>query len=168
MDGRRQTILAMLMVLTAYASESAAPDAEVIDLKGPGAARSLRAVIEGRATVVMFWRSDCAPCLEELERLEALRRAAEPLQLVTVGLESPESLRAQLQRMSIKSDFAWYSLDDPGEVLSAFGTVPRLPLSVAFDAHGEICARRRGLLTTALIAEWVDTCTSSAKLEEKR
>lgn len=150
------------------ASRANAPDVQVLDLAQDGPARSLRTLLQGQAAVVIFWRSDCAPCLEEIRQLEELKPAAQPMRVLTVGLENPEPLRAQLQRLDVQSHSAWYSLEDPAQVLAAFGTVPRLPLTVAFDASGDICARRRGVLTPVLIAEWVAACMQSAALEKAR
>ncbi len=162
-------LLAALMGAASCAqAQSARPDTQVRSLTEEGSARTLRAVLDGRAAVVMFWRSDCSPCLEEIAQIEELRRAAQPMVLITVGLESPESLRERLKQMRIAPHPAWYSLEDPGEVLATFGTVPRLPLTVAFDSAGETCALRRGVVTATLIAEWARKCVQANALEEQR
>lgn len=147
-------------------SGSAAPDVHVIALGSDAPTQSLRTALRGQAAVVIFWRSDCAPCLDEIRQLTELRRAAHPMQIVTVGLENAEPLQAQLQRLNVEPHSAWYSLEDPAQVLAAFGTVPRLPLTIALDAKGQICARRRGVLTPVLVAEWLADCMRAATSEQ--
>ena len=142
------------------------PDVDVTALGSDAPPQSLRRSLHGRAAVVIFWRSDCAPCLDEIRQLAELRRAAHPMQVVTVGLENPEPLQAQLQRLNVEPHSAWYSLEDPAQVLAAFGTVPRLPLTIALDADGQICARRRGVLTPVLVAEWLADCMRAATSEQ--
>ena len=55
--------------------------------------------IGGRAHVVMFWRSDCAPCLIELRELPDLRRAAGGDALLTVALEPQAQAEETLHQL---------------------------------------------------------------------
>lgn len=125
-----------------------------------GPSTTLQAVLDHRPAVVLFWRSDCEPCLDELQNFRALERAAHPVPVVPIGLESSQNLRSRLERsgFTVKS---WQTDVDPAEVLTRFGSnPPRLPLSVMLDSHGRLCARRIGTLGPALITEWLARCNT--------
>lgn len=122
-------------------------------------ARSLASELNGQPAVVLFWRSDCAPCLEELEQLPKLRAAAGTMRLLLLGLEAAPAQQSRLSAMGVSWQDAWYTLQEPASVLGAFGGYPpRLPLSVMLDANGNICARRSGVLGPQLIREWLESC----------
>ena len=109
-----------------------------------------------RPGVVLFWRSDCAPCRLELADLPALRRAAAPLPLQPVELkgaagtphEGPAGLRTD---------------EDPAAVLTRWGGAPpRLPLTAAVDAQGRLCARHTGLIGRDRLKDWARACGGEA------
>jgi Redoxin len=119
------------------------------------------AALKGRPRVLVLWRADCGPCLLELGNLKALEAAARPRDLVLVALDSPDVARAKLKALKVQPRRLWYALDDNAKVLVALGGAPpRLPLAVAVDAQGRVCARRTGLLGTDIVRQWVLQCSS--------
>lgn len=114
----------------------------------------------GKPTLLMLWRADCAPCLIELKNLASLEAAAGDARLLVVALDSPDVAKATLRRLGVQPRAAWRSLEAPDTVLLALNEPPaRLPLTVALDGSGSICARRVGLLGTELVAQWVQQCS---------
>jgi hypothetical protein len=159
--GLRLAVLGAALLLMA-----AAPAAGTLDgLRFADAARPRLtlspAALKGRPHVLLLWRSDCGPCLLELQHLRAFEDAAPPGALVLLALDPPERAQDKLQGMGVRPDRLWYALDDNARVLSALGgPPPRLPLTVAVDAGGRVCARRTGLLGTDIVKQWVAQCRS--------
>jgi thiol-disulfide isomerase/thioredoxin len=123
------------------------------------ASRRPASVFDGRPAVVLFWRADCAPCRLELNHLDALRAAASPLQLRLVGLQSADPLNAALRGVSLEPEASLRALAPPEQVLTAWGGAPpRLPLAVAINAHGRVCARHSGLIGTDRLRAWALAC----------
>jgi thiol-disulfide isomerase/thioredoxin len=123
-----------------------------------GGPRSL-AGLKGKPAVLVFWRSDCAPCLIELRGLAGLQAAAVPAPLVTIALEGPASAAEALHKMDVSPERAWLARTDARRTLLAFGAAPpRLPLSVALDSRGAVCAQHVGLLGTDRVRQWVKQC----------
>ena len=157
------------------------------------------ALAPGRARVVMFWRSDCGPCLLELRDLAGLRRES-PLPITPVALDrfapkwvpvrrlesapdpesrafvvrQPESTwsekalgagpsaRRALARLRLPARASLLARGDQAAILTRFGgPPPRLPLAVAFDAEGAVCARRTGLLGYDRLKAWARVCGGS-------
>lgn len=117
-------------------------------------------MLAGHPAVLLFWRSDCAPCRLELGGLAGLEAAAGPGQLVTVALEEPGAARATLDTMTRKPSEAWVADRPAADVLVAFnGQPPRLPLAVALDSRGRVCERHLGLLGTDRVRQWVRECS---------
>lgn len=111
-------------------------------------------------TVLVFWRADCGPCLVELQGLARLEAAAAPLRLATVALDAPATASGKLKSLGLAPRLAWRLIDDPATTLTALGgPPPRLPLTVAFNARGEVCGRRVGLLGVNLVKSWAVSCS---------
>ena len=109
--------------------------------------------------VLMFWRADCAPCRLELGDLDALRRAAAPMRLQLVGLQPSTGLRAGLRAANLADVASDVAVQDAAGVLTSWGGAPpRLPLAVAVDAQGAVCARHTGLLGRDRLAAWAKAC----------
>jgi thiol-disulfide isomerase/thioredoxin len=124
-----------------------------------GAARSISA-LAGHPAVLLFWRSDCAPCRLELGYLAGLEAAARPGRLVAIALEDAASARSTIARLPQPPTDAWVADRPAAEVLVAFnGQPPRLPLAVSLDRNGRVCQRHVGLLGTDRVHQWVRQCS---------
>jgi len=125
---------------------------------GPAHAVTLES-IKGRAHVALFWRSDCAPCLVELNEFAALNAAAQG-GLVTIALEPTADARRTLVRFGVPLAQAYVVNGDVQTALEAVSDGGRrLPLAVALNADGQICARRIGLLGIEQAQAWVRQCS---------
>ncbi len=110
-------------------------------------------------TVLIFWRADCAPCLIELRQATDYLAAAGPGRVLFVGLQDGAALRTAAVKAGLPMAQVARTSEAPEAVLTAFGGAPpTLPLAVALDRNGAVCARRKGLLGTDLMRQWMLTC----------
>jgi len=110
----------------------------------------------------MFWRADCAPCLAELRDARSYIEAASPERLFFVGLQGADALRRAAVKAGLPMERVLRANGPPAEILRALGGAPpRLPLAVALDPAGRICARHSGLLGTELVRRWEQLCGGS-------
>ncbi len=150
--------LAMGLAICAAGSASAEPPFRFETLDRAPTAVSLD-VLKGRPAVLAFWRADCGPCLIELMNLAELKAAAGRGRIVFIGLQPPDVLKAELRKIGVDPAVSWRTRDDPAAVLTALGGAPpRLPLTVALKADGQVCGRRTGLLGTAQVRSWMASC----------
>jgi peroxiredoxin len=131
-----------------------APDFALPDLAG--ATRTL-AEFHGRPLLVNFWATWCAPCVEEMPLLAALRarHADAGLEVIGIALDDPVAVRAFVAELAIGYPIL---LDIPGRADSSvrFGdTRGVLPFSVLVDARGRIAAVRAGSFSAATLADFV-------------
>lgn len=151
-------LTALAVVLLNGPSTAAAPALSLTSLDTPATTTTL-ARLEGAPRVVVFWRTDCAPCLIELPMLEQLKPG--PGSIVLVGLDDGDAERRVLAQRAPDLHGAWAATGDAAAILTAFGgPPPRLPLAVAIDRSGRICARHHGLLGSERIESWIRQCSA--------
>ncbi|MDB5417151.1 MAG: thioredoxin-family protein [Phenylobacterium sp.] len=150
-------IVGTMAALCALGVASAAPRLALHDLAGRS--RSL-GELAGHSAILVVWRGDCGPCLIELLNIRDLEAAAGPAPLVMLALDEPGKIRLALQRYKARPRRIWVADAPAREVLVALnGEPPRLPLALALDRKGGICARHLGLLGTDRVKDWVRRCS---------
>lgn len=108
--------------------------------------------------VALVWKADCGPCLIELGYLDKLQQAAGG-RIVSLSLDPPELAAETLAERAVPDHAAYVASGEAKAILATLsGGATRLPLSVAVDAHGEICARHVGLLGTQTAEDWSEAC----------
>ena len=97
----------------------------------------------GKPTVVVFWASWCAPCMEEIPHLNALTQTyGDRIQLMGVNMGEAEPMVYMTQR---QQGMEYESLLDSDGRLASAWRVRKLPLLLVIDAEGRI--RFRGIAT---------------------
>jgi len=106
----------------------------------------------GRAVLVNFWATTCAPCIEELPELRALHRRWNSYGLEIIGVampyDPPSYVQAFQQRYALPYPIA---LDVTGTVTRAFKKVLAVPTSFLIDTDGTIVYTHVGRLDSARI-----------------
>ncbi len=120
--------------------------------------------VSGGPAIVLFWRSDCAPCLIELAHLAALDEAARPGRLITVALEPAAAAAAKLEDLGLAAGRAYAvaggEADAEAVLAAASEGGRRLPYAIALEGAGGICARHLGLLGTERARDWMRRCST--------
>lgn len=130
-------LAALILPGLAPALEPGAPapplSLEVI-MDGPPAWEASWKALEGRAVVIEFWATWCAPCVGAIghwnELVEDLD--GEPVIWLSVTDESPEVVRSFLDERALAG---WVGLDEDRSLFEAFG-VRGIPRTVLIDARG--------------------------------
>lgn len=142
--------MAVFSILCGAALYVAAPVAAAVPVQWP------------RNALVMFVAEWCAPCIDEMRRVNELERAAAPRRLVVVSLDQQPQLlviRRQLERQDdrISAAAGWKLLG-----ALADGDAAGLPVSVMVNEHGRICATHAAAVTAADVAAMLTSCEEQA------
>lgn len=118
------------------------PDFGFTDADG---AQSNLASFEGKAFVINFWATWCAPCVAEMPSLDRLQHAVAPDDILVLALSSDRGGAAQVrpfyERVGIRHLGLW--LDPRGAAARAFG-VRAVPTTVVVDRARREVARIAG------------------------
>ncbi len=111
-----------------------APDVVGVDLQG--APLSLHS-LQGKAVLVNFWATWCAPCLQELPALEELHRSLRDKGLVVVGVAVDDSLEGVKEAVARYGVTYPVILDTDGKSKRKF-EIKGLPESFVLDAQHRV------------------------------
>ena len=129
------------------------------DLDRQGTHRSF-GDLRGRPTAIVVWKASCAPCLDELSYLRQIAARAPSWRFVTLALDDATTATRSLPAGARGVGGTWIAHDPPTQVLAALNPAqPALPLTVAIDRRGNICARRVGLLGSDILQAWSAQCS---------
>jgi thiol-disulfide isomerase/thioredoxin len=111
-----------------------------------------------RPSLVIYWRSDCAPCLQELKSVPHIARTNPNVSIVLVALHN--DMKPEQWQPYMASNVLMKTADDTDKNQMRADGDPSmaLPFSVALHADGSLCEHHFGLLGTARAKEWAATC----------
>ena len=116
--------------------------------------------LHGAPAIVLLWRSDCGPCLVELNGWSELQNAAQGGRLTALALEAHDSTDVATLARGYPRSAVWTSDEAPSAVLTRLGGAPpRLPLAVALKPDGHVCAVHHGILGTDRARKWIQQCS---------
>ncbi len=134
----------LLMVLFVAGCRQAMPPSAPHELLGSVPPQADRPSLEGqllpiptpgKITVVDFWSSYCAPCLESIPHLDRYWRSADHDRIAFVGVsldEDPFQVRETIQEMGV----TFPQVIDDGHILAGRYRVTAIPAAFLFDARG--------------------------------
>lgn len=121
---------------------------------------------KGRAVLLNFWATWCAPCRQEIPLLVRLQAqyAAQGLQVVGIATDETDekSVQAFLKRMVVNYPMLM-GTDDVGNIVSAFGgTLIGLPYTLVLDRTGKVLTIHAGELHPDEAKQLVDLALNGA------
>lgn len=134
------------------------PNTEVIEVSS-NTATSTDAIMGDKVTIVNLWALWCAPCREELPRLQDVSTAhADTLDVVGVNIgDDFGKTSAYIEEAGLTIPMYW---DETGELLTAL-KIPSVPATLAINKNGEIVWFHLGALTAAELTAKVNELTTS-------
>lgn len=129
---------------------------------GPGQPERIDQTAGGlpRPAIILFWATWCASCRGEMRRLPEIGAAAGDIPVATIALDPPATARAAIDTFGIPLRTAYADGRKPEQVLAEWGGgIVSLPLAVALDRGGQVCARKHGLLGTDEVKAWAARCS---------
>ena len=165
-NNSRAVVVALLLVFCA--GSLAAPPARVPDVALTlinEEARTLEQLRRGQPTLVLFWATDCKPCVEEVPILIRLYRDynSKGLNMLAVAMayDPPAKVWQFMQDQALPYHV---SLDLDNRIANAFGGVDAIPVLFLLDENGEIVYSHQGTLPLetleGLIQELIATDTA--------
>lgn len=137
------TFLGAMQEFQAVAAPRQAPEISFSDL---GGRKLTLADFRGRVTLINFWATWCAPCVEEMPSLGRLQArfggARFTVAAISVDREGPAVVEPFVGKLATQ-DLPIY-IDRPGASMRAF-IVRGLPTSILIDAEGRELGRIEGM-----------------------
>lgn len=114
-----------------------APNFTLARLNGPG--KLSLSSLRGKAVVVNFWASDCAPCKQEMPRLVAFSRRWSTRGVVVVGIDVLEYAKGPPRKFSRHYGATYPMVFDPsGSTVDPWGVGQGTPQTFFVDRQGRI------------------------------
>ena len=114
-----------------------APGFDLDRLDGPG--KLSLASLRGKAVVVNFWASDCAPCKQEMPRLVSFAHDWSSRGVVVVGIDVLEYSKGPARAFSRRYGATYPMVFDPrGSTVDPWGVGQGTPQTFFVDRRGRI------------------------------
>ena len=109
--------------------------------------------------VISFWRSDCAPCVKEIQALPEIATLHPAMRFIIVSLHNKQHTLAHLPKNLPDNIQVITTKNRDKDVLKSFRDQRlSLPYSVMMRADGSMCAYHYGILNQELVGQWSKLC----------
>jgi thiol-disulfide isomerase/thioredoxin len=142
------------------AAEARAEAAEVADFWSqrfpkPEGGELVMAEQRGRALVLNFWATWCAPCIKELPELARFHRdQAGKVQVIGLAVDRLEPVQAFLKGSPLGFPVGLAGMAGTDVARQLGNQAGVLPFTVVFDARGQVVRRKLGETTYAELEAW--------------
>jgi peroxiredoxin len=93
------------------------------------------AELEGKISLINFWSTNCAPCIEELPYLNKLKEASGmKVNFIAITHDSKE----KVDRFLAKNTFNFVHITDSEQELKSYFSLIRNPLNFIIDKNGNV------------------------------
>ncbi len=112
--------------------------------------------LHGKALLLNFWATWCAPCATEMPLLDALARTAADRgwNVLALAVDSAEPVRRFLAERALSLPVALAGADGLALSRSLGNSLGALPFTAAFAANGELVQRKLGVLDKPWLERW--------------
>jgi len=133
-------------------------DVDALEPIDAGGYEDLLADVRGTPLVVNFWASWCEPCEREMPLLAAAARAhRDEIQFLGIDiLDTPEPARAFLERFDVPYPNLFDAMGGTRDAVGSLGQ----PVTVFYDADGDVVAKVDGELSADELATHLDAITA--------
>jgi thiol-disulfide isomerase/thioredoxin len=109
----------------------------------------------GKALLINFWATWCAPCIKEMPELDRFARAqGQRLQVIGLAIDRMEPVQEFLTRHPVSFAIGLAGMDGTDLARSLGNPAGALPFTVLLDAKGKIVQRRLGETRQADLEAW--------------
>lgn len=110
--------------------------------------------VENNGTLMLFSRSDCPPCLQEMKIVPEIAKEHSNLSINVIALD--KKYPATVFPPNVHVVLAG---EKENEIIRRAGNTRFvLPFSMFLNSDGIICGRHYGILGTQQVNKWVNTC----------
>lgn len=157
---RALVLFALLKLLATPAIAQDAPHVSVLRIMkvaGTNQTFNDRALL-GKRALIMFWASDCAPCLVEMRGFNAIKRGANmPIIIVTEDWGRRE--QALLAPQKTAGAIILHAANNFDDLLEYFGDPENsVPYSLMINENGIGCIAHLGILTAPKLRQMQSEC----------
>jgi thiol-disulfide isomerase/thioredoxin len=110
----------------------------------------------GKVALIVYWATWCAPCLEEIPALIALRDeyGRQDVDIIGVSLDQPSK---DIDTFVSARDINYEIVRNTESLDKAFGPISYIPTIVVLDRNGKVQQRYTGLVGKSVLQDQIET-----------